>query len=204
MVATSGRIYEALCAARHRRPRCDLYHAALVASVEGTCVTVESAPVPDGQGRAERGVVVDGAVGSRWLGRFRVFRYEVRRWPGGVIPDLAYAVASPVRISVDAAAIRQVLDAVAAVPAPVWGRDEHRVGDMWNSNSVVSWTLTRTAMLAAAGEPPPGGRAPGWEAGIRVALAEADTSERSSPARGIVRRWGALRGGDALRGGGAR
>ena len=45
----------------------------------------------------ERGVVAEGPVGIRWAGRFRIFRYEVRRWRDGVIPDVAEAVASPQR-----------------------------------------------------------------------------------------------------------
>lgn len=130
---------------------------------------VESAPVPDDEGRRYRGVVAEGAVGSRLLGRFRVFRYEVRRWPGGSIPDLAHAVASPVRITDDDELVRRSLETLAAVPAPVWGRDELRTGDMWNSNSVVSWMLTSAGLIGAAGSPPPGGRAPGWDAGVRAA-----------------------------------
>jgi hypothetical protein len=169
VVAFSGRVYEAIHGAVRRHPRHDLYHAALVADLDGTSTIIESAPVPDDDGHVARGVVAGGAVGSRLLGRLRVFRYEVRRWPGGTIPDIGYAVASPVRISDDGDAVRAVLDLVASVPAPVWGRDELDAGDMWNSNSVVSWTLTRAGLLAEAGAPPPGGRAPGWDAGVRVA-----------------------------------
>ena len=169
VVAFSGRMYEAFHGAVRRHPRHDLYHAALVADLDGTSTIIESAPVPDGDGETARGVVAGGAVGSRLLGRFRVFRYEVRRWEGGTIPDIHDAVASPVRISDDDVAVHAVLDLVATVPAPVWGRDELDAGDMWNSNSVVSWTLTRAGLLAAAGSPPPNGRAPGWDAGVRVA-----------------------------------
>ncbi len=49
---------------------------------------IEQTPVPDAN-RAERGVVAGGAVGLRSAGRFRIFRYEVRRWRDGVIPDVA-------------------------------------------------------------------------------------------------------------------
>jgi len=31
-----------------------------------------------------------------------------------------------------------VLETVARVPTPVWGRDELATGDMWNSNSVIA------------------------------------------------------------------
>jgi hypothetical protein len=44
------------------------------------------------------GVVGEGAVGARAAGRFRLFRYEVRRWRDGVIPDVAEAVESPQRL----------------------------------------------------------------------------------------------------------
>jgi hypothetical protein len=177
VVEFSGRIYEAIHATTRRHPRCDLYHAALVARLDAGSTIIESAPVPDGDGRVRRGVVAEGAVGSRLLGRFRVFRYEVRRWPEGAIPDIDHAVDSPVRITDDDAMVRRSLETLASVPAPVWGRDEHRTGDMWNSNSVVSWTLSSAGLIRAAGSPPPGGRAPGWDAGLRVA----ERSKATSP-----------------------
>jgi hypothetical protein len=40
---------------------------------------------------------------------------------------------------------------------------------MWNSNSVVSWLLARSDLRPERIQAPAGGRAPGWEAGIRVA-----------------------------------
>jgi hypothetical protein len=167
VVRTSGRIYESLIAAAQRRPRCSLYHSALIAETGHTRYFMEMTPVPNQPG--DRGVVGGGAVGSRLLGRFRVFRYEVRRWCDGVIPDLGYAVDSPVCVSDDLAAVSRVLDLVPRVPTPVWGRDELRTGEMWNSNSVVSWVLTRAGLLDEAGEPPHRGRAPGWDAGVLVA-----------------------------------
>ena len=36
-----------------------------------------------------------GAVGSRYPGWLRLFRYEVRCWLGGSIPDLGDAVGGP-------------------------------------------------------------------------------------------------------------
>jgi hypothetical protein len=169
VVRISGGVYERLVALAGRRPRQDLYHSALVATTEHGRVVIEVAPEPDGRGRHDRGVVAGGAVGSRWLGRLRVFRYEVRCWPDGDIPDLGYAVASPIRITDDPRQVREVLDLVAAVPTPVWGRDELQLGEMWNSNSVVSWVLTQAGLLDPAGAPPRGGRAPGWDAGVLAA-----------------------------------
>lgn len=129
---------------------------------------VEMTPIPDADGES-RGVVLEGPVGSRLLERFRVFRYELRRWQDGHIPDAAWAVASPQRLSDDQRLARGLLDMVPSVPALVWGRDELRAGEMWNSNSVISWLLARSGVPSEAIGPPVGGRAPGWRAGLVAA-----------------------------------
>jgi len=167
-VRWNGRLYEALVALRDRRAVRDLYHAALEVRVGGDRVVVEVTPAW-GSPEADRGVVLQGPVGARWLGRFAAFRYEVRRWRGGVIPDLAYAVGGERRVSADAARARLLLDLVPEVPALTWGRDESRTGDMWNSNSLVAWLLARSGHPVAAIGPPDGGRAPGWHAGLTLA-----------------------------------
>lgn len=167
-VRLNGRLYEALAARLHRRPACDLYHSALQVEVPEGKFVVEQAPVHDWSGD-ERGVVADGAVGARWAGRFRIFRYEIRLWRGGHIPDVAEAVDSPRRLSDDEAAARRVLEVTAQIPTPVWGRDQLEAGEMWNSNSVIAWVIARSGMDAEAIRPPPGGRAPGWHAGLVVA-----------------------------------
>jgi len=59
------------------------------------------------------------------------FRYEVRRWRNGVIPDVAEAVESPQRLSDDLLQAHRLLDLVPSVPTPVWGRDEFGTGEMW-------------------------------------------------------------------------
>jgi len=82
VVRLNGCAFEALAAALARRPRADLFHAALVVEVDGARHTIEVAPSPDGQGEA-RGVVATGPVGARPLGRLRLFRYEVRCWRDG-------------------------------------------------------------------------------------------------------------------------
>jgi hypothetical protein len=169
VVRISGGAYEAIAARIHRRARCDLYHSALVVGTTEGSFVIEMTPISDGRGRQDRGVVAEGPVGMKLAGRLRIFRYEIHRWRGGVIPDLAHAVASPVRLTDDAALAQRVLDLVPSVPTPTWGRDELRAGDMWNSNSVVAWLLVRAGLDAAAGRPPPGGRAPGWDAGIVTA-----------------------------------
>ena len=172
VVRLSGKLFEAIGARLQWRRPCDLYHSALVVVVPEGRLTIEQTPVPDVHGE-RRGVVVEGPVGMRLAGRFRLFRYEVRRWRDGVIPDVADAVASPVRVAEDLARASQVLDLVPSVPPLVWGRDEHHTGEMWNSNSVISWLLTRAGIDAGGIQPPRPGRAPGWRAGLVVAARDA-------------------------------
>ena len=167
-VRASGRSFEALQAARARRRRDDLYHAVLVVELDDEVYAIELAPSPDAD-ETGRGVVATGAVGSRHLGRLRLFRYEVRRWRGGTIPDLGAAIGGPRRITSDPRVARRLLDLVATVPTPVWGRDELRAGEMWNSNSMVAWLIAATGVSTDDLRPPPRGRAPGWRAGLEVA-----------------------------------
>jgi hypothetical protein len=167
-VRLNGRLYEAVAARLRRRPVCDLYHSALEVRVPKGRFVIEQAPVRASDG-AEHGVVAQGAVGSRWAGRFRIFRYELRRWRDGVIPDVAEAVESPQRLSDDPERARRLLALVPDVPTPVWGRDELRAGEMWNSNSVIAWLVARAGLNAEAIQPPTHGRAPGWNAGLVVA-----------------------------------
>jgi hypothetical protein len=167
-VRLNGKAYEAMVAALERRPACDLYHSALEVRVaEGTYV-IEMTPVPDAHPES-RGVVGTGAVGARWAGRLRIFRYEVRRWCGGAIPDVAEAVESPQRLTDDPACARALLDLVPSVPRAVWGRDEMRAGEMWNSNSLISWLIVRAGLDVERVDLPVRGRAPGWRAGVTVA-----------------------------------
>ena len=170
-VRLNGRVFEAVAARLERRDRCDLYHSALEVRVPEGRFVVEQAPIRPSDG-AERGVIAEGAVGARAAGRFRLFRYEVRRWRDGVIPDVAEAVDSPRRLSDDLALARRVLDLVPSVPLPVWGRDELHAGEMWNSNSVISWLVARSGLDVESIQPPLGGRAPGWRAGIVMARRE--------------------------------
>ena len=167
-VRCNGRVYEAITARVHRRRACDLYHSALMVQVPEATYVIEQAPVRDGNG-TDRGVVAEGSVGSRWAGRLRIFRYEIRCWAGGSIPDVAEAVESPRRLTADEACARRVLEVVAHVPTPVWGRDELAAGEMWNSNSVIAWVIARSGIDTAPVRPPDGGRAPGWQAGLVVA-----------------------------------
>ena len=168
----SGRAYEALAATRRHRPRLDLYHSALIVQLDDHPYAIEMAPVwalrtPD------RGVTSEGPVGAPSWGRSRLFRYEIRCWRDGTIPDAATAVDSPRRISNDRIMAHTVLELVPSCPLLTWGRDERRTGEMWNSNSLTAWLLARSGHDTDAIRPPTGGRAPGWAAGLTVATQDA-------------------------------
>ena len=167
-VRLNGRVFEAVVARLEKRSRKDLYHSALVVRVPQGEFVIEQAPVRDGNG-ALRGVVAEGAVGSHWARSIRIFRYEIRRWHEGVIPDVDEAVESPQRLTADPFLAQRVLDLVPEVPTPVWGRDELGAGEMWNSNSVISWLIARSGLGVERVHPPAGGCAPGWRAGVVVA-----------------------------------
>ena len=175
VVRLNGRVYEAIAARVARRPACDLYHSALEVHTSAGRFVIEVTPVVGG-GAGSHGAVAEGPVGARWAGRLSVFRYEVRRWRDGRIPDVDEAVGGPRRLSEDVAAAQRVLDLVPDVPRLVWGRDELGAGDMWNSNSVIAWLLAGAGIDAASIAPPDGGRAPGWHAGLVAARGPAPTA----------------------------
>jgi hypothetical protein len=184
-VRWNGRVFEAVAACVHGRERFDLYHSALQVYVPEARFVIEQAPV--WREGAERGVIAEGAVGARAFGRLSLFRYEIRCWHDGVIPDIDEAVESPRRLSDDPECARRLLELVPRVPTPVWGRDELRAGEMWNSNSTISWLIARSGLDVESIPLPHGGRAPGWDAGIVVARrqqAEAAETLRPRPALG--------------------
>ena len=167
-IARNGRIFEALMATYERRSVYDLYHSALEVRLGDNRYVIEMTPVWAGEA-ADRGVVQVGPVGSRLLGRSALFRYEVRRWRNGTIPDVREAVSGPRRVSNDIERAQEVLNLVPSVPALTWGRDESRTGEMWNSNSLTSWLLARSNHPMDTIDPPAHGRAPGWHAGLALA-----------------------------------
>jgi hypothetical protein len=168
-VRLNGRVFEGGAALLQRRPRCDLYHSAVEVQVPDGRYVIEMTPVMGGGG-VDHGVVAGGAVGSRLLRWSSLFRYEIRRWRDGEIPDVAEAVESPRTLTDDPAIAQRVLDLVPHVPTPTWGRDELRSEDMWNSNSLISWLLVSAGLDISQVPLPIGGRAPGWGAGIVVAM----------------------------------
>jgi len=167
-VRMNGRLYERAAALRAgRRPR-DLYHSALELRTGGERYVIEMAPVWN-DSSAERGVVAEGAVGTRRAGRLRLLRYEIRCWRNGRIPDMAEAVGGARHLSSDPGRAAEMLRRVHEVPLLVWGRDEAGTGDMWNSNSLISWLVVTCGLDQGRAVPPAGGRAPGWQAGLSVA-----------------------------------
>src|SRR5690349_23977993 len=84
-------VVEAVAARLHHRPRCDLYHSALDVRIGTERYVIEMAPVWN-EAASDRGAVAVGAVASRRLARSALFRYEIRRWRDGRIPDIAEAV----------------------------------------------------------------------------------------------------------------
>jgi len=169
-VRLNGKVFEWFAALFEHRNRRDLYHSALQVYLPEGRFVVEQAPAW-GEG-SQRGVAAEGAVGVRSLGRFRLFRYEVRRWREGVIPDIAEAVESPRRLSEEPEVAHRLLELVPEVPTPVWGRDELGAGEMWNSNSTISWLVAQCGLDVESIPLPRGGRAPGWNAGIAIARRE--------------------------------
>lgn len=173
-VRWNGRLFEAANAWREHRVAEDLYHAALEVREQGRRYVIEMGPVWNIDA-ADRGVVCAGPVGTRWLGRCRLFRYEVRCWRDGRIPDLAEAVAGPRRLGNDRHQVALLLEILPSVPPLTWGRDELRTGEMWNSNSLISWLLARTGHNTTTIRPPNSGRAPGWQAGLVLASRQGTT-----------------------------
>jgi hypothetical protein len=167
-VRTNGRIFEWVTARSQHRERCDLYHAALEVRLGADRFVIEMAPVWSTDA-PDRGAVCEGPVGLSWLGRSRFFRYEVRCWRDGIIPDITEAVDSPQRLSGDPERAEHILALAPSFPTATWGRDELGTGDMWNSNSLIAWLLARSGHDMDSVGPPEHGRAPGWTAGLVVA-----------------------------------
>lgn len=174
-----GRVFEDIAAVLARRHADDLYHSVLeVCAPEGRFV-IEMAPVVNEYG-AQRGVVAEGPVGSRWAAAISILRYEVRCWRDGVT---AYddAVESPRRLTNDVERARRILSLVRHVPTPVWGRDDAHTGEMWSCNSLTSWLLSCAGLHPESIQPPAGGRAPGWNAGLVLARRSREASREKAP-----------------------
>src|SRR4051794_39445066 len=77
-VRYNGRAFEWVVSRVEHRTARDLYHSALEVRVRSDRYVIEMTPIPRGDPPG-RGAVVTGPVGSGWAGRWRIFRYEVRR-----------------------------------------------------------------------------------------------------------------------------
>jgi hypothetical protein len=168
VVVHTSRWWELWNAARERRAPEPLFHAALEVFTAGHRHVIEMGPAW-GQRDPSRQVVATGPVGSRGLGRWVMFRYEVRCWAEGDIPDREFAAGPPHRIPLTVREAAELVALTAEVPTHVWGQDIFGVGDMWNSNSLISWLLQSGGVDARALAPPTPGSAPGWQSGILAA-----------------------------------
>ena len=169
LVRFNGRVYERIGAWIERRSPLDLFHTALeVRLPEGRYVVETMWPSPDDEPQT-RGVTVSGPVFTSWLSFTRVFRYEVRCWRDGMLPDAGEAVGGPQLVTTDEMRARHLLSLTIQVPPRTWGRDELGLGEMWNSNSVIAWLLARSGAPIETLTAPEGGRAPGWDAGLATA-----------------------------------
>ena len=177
-VRLNGRVFEAVAARVQHRSARDLYHAALEFRLPLVGGSSSSRHPSRTRTASERGVVVEGPVGARWAGRVRsvpvrsspLARGRDPRRSGG--RRQSAAAQPPIRSS-----HKRSGTTYRKLPTPVWGRDELRTGEMWNSNSIISWLITRSGLRVESIRPPTGGRAPGWHAGIVVAR-----RDRSTPA----------------------
>ena len=167
-VVHTSRLWERIRAIRQGRMPRRLFHAALEIHVPDSHLLVEMAPAW-GAGSGSRGVVMTGPVGLRILGKSRLFRYEVRCWEDGILPDRAYAPEPPKRVPFPLESIVEIREQLRLVPIHVWGRDQQNAGDMWNSNSLIAWLLASVGSEASGMLPPARGVAPGWAAGIAAA-----------------------------------
>lgn len=167
-VVHSSHWWEVVEAFREKRSPQPLFHAALEVFTGEANYVVEMTPAW-GQTAEDRGVVATGPVGAEFLGRSRLFRYEVRCWRDGAIPDRDFAVGDASIIQLSFQEAKDMVARCAVVPTLTWGRDELGIGDMWNSNSLIAWLLQTGDIEANRFVPPDPGRAPGWMAGIAAA-----------------------------------
>ncbi|GAA1808976.1 hypothetical protein [Nesterenkonia flava] len=161
VVIHTSRWWELLNALRERRGARPLLHAALEVFDGHPRYVIEMTPAWGGPA-GSRGVVATGPVGARWLGASRLFRYEVRCWRDGTIPDRDWATVPPLRLALSSVEADALLARVPEVPQLVWGRDVLGIDDMWNSNSLISWLLHTSGINEAQLSPPGHGSAPGW------------------------------------------
>lgn len=156
-------LYEAVAAAISRRPRVALVHAGIKLGLDGKLYTFELMPAPPGPNHTGE---VTGPVGVRGADRLRLFRYRACLFESEALPDEAWAIGEPLRLSDDPEVVRRVIELRRAIPAYTWGRRRRGHSEMWTSDSAVSWLLGRAGVDVSSIEVPKGTRAPGWRSGI--------------------------------------
>lgn len=160
-------LYESLAAALARRPRVALVHSALKLARQGQVFTLELMPLERGQPEAP---LMTGPVGLRPAGRLRLFTYQLRLRESNRLPDEQYRVQPPERLASDEAAVDRLLELAPTLPPFTWGRRVQGTSEMWTSDSAISWLLLQSGIDATRIALPPHSRAPGWHAGIELAL----------------------------------
>jgi hypothetical protein len=167
-VRWNGRVFEAVAARHSHRAAKGLYHSALEVTVGTDRFVIEMTPVWSDHD-VDRGVVQEGPVGARWLGRSALFRYEVRRWPDGRIPDVAEAVGGPRCVGEDPLRAQALLDLVPQVPV--------LTGVATSGAPVTCGTPTRSprgcspaagTTCTASCRPPAVAPPPGWTVGLAL------------------------------------
>ena len=143
VVRLSGRAFEATTARLQRRPPSDLHHSALEVVTPRSSVHHRDDPDPrprrPGPTRHRR------RCGRHQVGplvpRIPLRDPRVAQWRYSR-PGLCDR--EPLRVSADPTVARRLLELVVSIPTPVWERDELHAGEIWNSNSVSSWLLSRS------------------------------------------------------------
>ena len=178
VVRVTGKLFEAASAFIQGRARWRSLPLSAERPRSGRALRDRTGARSDRNGVA-RGVVAEGPVGARWAGRFRLFRYEIRRWHDGDIPDIRPQSAVPCALpaillrSTSSTSCRRYRLRCGVATSSL-------TGEMWNSNSVVSWVLAR-GVDAAMVHPPAGVRAPGWHAGVINAARSSDPNVDDLP-----------------------
>jgi hypothetical protein len=160
----SLRWWEWFEAMRCRRPRATLFHSALkIIDDRGRKSTLELAPAFLGD---DPPPVATGPVAFRGADRIRLLRYHFRWMPVERLPDEAWAVGEPVHLTDNCLILNRIIELAPRLPRLVWGRHAPGTDEMWTSDSAISWLLECAGIDLSGVHPPPGGRAPGWYAGV--------------------------------------
>ena len=118
---------------------------------------------------ASRGVVATGAVGSRYAAPAAPVSLRGPLLARRVDPGSRLGASAGPAGSRRPAVARRLLDAGRGRAHAGLGPRRAGAGEMWNSNSMIAWSLSAAGLPTAAIRAPAGGRAPGWDAGLVVA-----------------------------------